>query len=103
LKKLLYFCSFALFLALSPLPAVYYRLLRFLITIAAILVVKDEWNKQYSVGIWLVLFATIAFIFNPILPVHLYNRITWLSIDVMSALVFMLKASIYTSGVKKDN
>lgn len=100
MKTLLYSCSVALFLALVPMPLLYYRLLRFLVTIAALLVTKHEWEKRYAVGIWLIVFASIAIFFNPVLPVYLYSRNLWLSIDILCALIFMIKATLYSQTPK---
>jgi hypothetical protein len=100
MKSLLYFCCIALFLALAPLPSFYYRILRFLVTIAALLVAKHEWEKEYAVGIWLIIFVAIAVLFNPVLPVYLYNRSLWISIDILCGLIFMVKASLYSKSPK---
>jgi hypothetical protein len=93
-KTLLNTCTIALLIALAPLPAFYYKLLRFLITIGALLVVKEEWEKQNAVGIWLIVFAAIAILFNPLFPVYLYSRSLWAIIDILCALLFMIKASM---------
>ena len=95
MKTLLYACCAALFLALAPLPSFYYRLLRILVTIASLLVVKNEWEKEYAIGIWLILFAAIALLFNPLFPIYLYNRSIWASIDILCALIFMIKGSMF--------
>jgi hypothetical protein len=100
MKTLLFSCCVALFLALAPLPSLYYHLLRFLVTIAALLVAKHEWEKEYAVGIWLIIFAAIAVLFNPVFPVYLYSRSLWASIDILCALIFMIKATLYPKSPK---
>tara|TARA_Y100001970_G_C14145955_1_gene809826 strand:- start:1056 stop:1424 length:369 start_codon:yes stop_codon:yes gene_type:complete len=44
-----------------------------------------------SLGIWL-LYAGIAILFNPILPVYLHNKGIWVVLDIMTAAAFMWAA-----------
>ena len=72
-------------LAIPNLPYGYYILLRWAVTAIAIILIFQllELNNTS----WILIFGTIAFIFNPIIPVHL-DKGTWVIIDLISALVF---------------
>ena len=39
---------------------------------------------------WLLIFILIAFLFNPIIPVYLLNKLYWIPIDIISGVFFLL-------------
>ncbi|WP_175615437.1 DUF6804 family protein [Piscibacillus halophilus] len=57
------------------------------------LVTKEVISKQLK-NIFLVIFVGIAFLFNPIIPVYLYDIGTWRLIDLVVALVLFFKPII---------
>ncbi len=67
-----------LFLAVLPLGSAYYDLLRFVVSIAAAI---NIFRGSY-------LFIPILILFNPIMPVYLYDKAVWSIIDIISGLVF---------------
>ncbi len=73
-----------LLLALAPLPHGFYVLLRWVVCISAVLFLVHLLNSG-SPLVWV--FGLVAVFFNPIVPVHL-SRSAWLSIDVVTALLF---------------
>lgn len=77
----------ALLAALASWPYGYYQLLRVVVTVAAVVICVMEFQRGRSVTGWIVAFALVAAIFNPIAPVHL-DRETWAVIDVGVAGMF---------------
>ena len=76
-------------------PYAYYGLLRWIILISSIIV---AWNFHKSqISSWVFIFGAIAFLFNPIMPIHL-NKQSWISIDFISSILFFLA----TYSVKKS-
>ena len=63
--------SVLLFLALFPLPYGFYVLLRFVVCGAAALLTYHEYRMCGRVSGWALALATVALMFNPIVPVHL--------------------------------
>lgn len=77
-----------LVLAIIPTwPYGYYILLRWGIFISSIIVAYTFYNSKLPA--WTFIFGAIAFLFNPIFPIHL-TRATWTPIDLIGASLFFL-------------
>ena len=90
MKQLSLVCAGALLLTFASLPIGYYTFLRILITIGAGVIVFDELKN--GIGFWTIIFGLIAILFNPIIPVYLGSKSAWLPIDIVVAIVFIVKA-----------
>jgi hypothetical protein len=86
--------------AVAPLPYVYYQFLRWIVCgVAVFVAVKTyQWGKGWATS----LFAIIAVLFNPIVPIHLTKEI-WMPIDLACALLFGLSILFLSSNVKTRN
>lgn len=79
--------SVMLFIAILPLPYGYYQLLRFAICgIGAFIAYRAYELKRRS---WVWIMGIIAFLFNPLIPVHL-DKATWSFIDFIVAIIFLV-------------
>jgi hypothetical protein len=87
MKIAVLFCSGCLLLALASLPIGYYTFLRILITLVAVIVTVNEYKK--GINLWVVLFGLTAILFNPIVPIYLYDKSIWAPIDALSAILFL--------------
>lgn len=76
-----------LLLAIAPLPIGYYTFLRIAITLATVLLILDSYKGQ--VNIWSMVFGIIAILFNPIIPIYLYQKDKWMPIDIGTAVIFL--------------
>lgn len=76
-----------LVIALLSLPYGYYTFLRIAVTGWALFLVWFEYEERSIFTPWLIGFALIVGLFNPIIPVHL-DRDTWRIIDVAAAAFF---------------
>lgn len=85
-------CAILLFSAVFYLPISYYRFLRVIIFIGALLVVYKN-RKEWL--FWSVLFSIIAILFNPILPIYLYKRSIWMPIDIIVGILFLIDGFLY--------
>ncbi|MFT6841910.1 MAG: hypothetical protein ACJASR_000673 [Psychroserpens sp.] len=88
-------CSLVLLIALFPLPTVFYTFLRIFIFIGAIIV----GIKVRKTTFILLSFALIAYLFNPIVPIYLFQKSIWFPVDILSALLFAMHA-FYTRTAK---
>jgi hypothetical protein len=75
-------------MALVPMPYGFYTLLRLVVTIAAALVAY-VWLRRDRSSLVPFAFGGVAFLFNPLIPVHL-SRTAWAPIDVAVAAAFLL-------------
>lgn len=90
-----------LLLAIAPLPIGYYTFLRIATTIAAVVLIVDSYKGQ--VNIWSIVFGIIAILFNPIIPIYLYQKDKWMPIDIGAAALFVGYAIWYKSPQINQN
>ena len=74
-----------LLVALGQHPYGYYTFMRWVVTIAAVVVASVGWHSIVQWTTWP--FVGIAMLFNPLVPVYL-DRATWRPIDVICAVSF---------------
>ena len=100
MKALLLICSGLLLLALADLPIGYYTFLRIVVTIGAVVVVISEFEN--GINFWALLFGLIAVIFNPLIPVYLNDKDAWMPIDIIVAILFLIKSLTLKKVVEDD-
>ncbi|HOJ36866.1 MAG TPA: hypothetical protein PLI27_01225 [Ignavibacteriales bacterium] len=69
LKIIFLFSAAMLFLGIFNQPTVFYKYLRFIITVGALVGIYNEFDKNSY--FWIISFLIIAVLFNPIFPVYL--------------------------------
>jgi hypothetical protein len=89
MKTFLLICSSLLFLGVANMPIGYYNFLRIMVTIGAVLIIIQELKD--GTGMWVVIFGIVAVLFNPLIPVYLGKKENWLLIDLISAVLFLVK------------
>ncbi|NLR90770.1 DUF6804 family protein [Flammeovirga agarivorans] len=80
-----------LLLAVFSLPLEFYTFLRILVSVAAIAGIYYEINhydKNFTVRL-IVVFVFILLTFNPFIPLHLNDKMSWVVIDVIAAIFFI--------------
>ena len=93
LKKELYWgvpCIVLLF-ALGRMPSWYYELLRLVIFVASIYFVVQHNNKT-GTELFTILFSLSAIIYNPIIPIYLYDKGLWMVINLLTIFLFAMGA-----------
>jgi hypothetical protein len=97
-KTLLLICTGLLFIALADLPIGYYTLLRIVVTIGAVSVIVTEFEN--GINFWIIVFGIIAIVFNPLIPIYLNNKDIWMPIDILAAILFLIKS--FTNKIKAN-
>ena len=92
MKTLLLICAGLLFIGLIDLPIGYYTLLRIVVTIGSVAVLVKEFEN--GLNFWVFTFGLIAILFNPLIPVYLNNKLAWMSIDIICAIIFVIKSFV---------
>ena len=95
IQLVFYVCAVLLFISILRMPSGYYDFLRFAVTTGAALAIIFELKKGFN-G-WIVAFALLAILFNPIEPIYLYKKSTWVIIDFVAGLTFLIR------GLKVEN
>jgi len=80
-----------LLVALGDHPYGYYTFLRWVVFMAACLVAWVAWESEVQPATFV--FAAVAVLFNPLVPVYL-DKSTWAPIDVVCAVLFALSLSL---------
>lgn len=90
MKILLPTCAILLFIGLFDLPIGFYTLLRIVVTIGSVAVIVSEFDNVFN--FWVVSFGLIAILFNPLIPIHLNAKSTWMAIDIITGILFIIKS-----------
>jgi len=88
-----------LLIALLNLPIGYFTFLRILIFAGAIWVAIDNLKIIH----WLLIFILIAILFNPIIPIYLYQKYIWIPIDISCAILFLIEAFVFKKPKDENN
>lgn len=83
-----------LLLGIADMPSGYYTLLRIYVCLFSVLIAYNSYEKN-GVNLTVILFGAIALLFNPIIPVYLYDKEIWIIIDIVCAVLFIIKGLIY--------
>ena len=100
MKAIFLICAGLLLLALASLPIGYYTFLRIIITIVAGSIVVTEFKN--GINFWVITFGFIAIIFNPLIPVYLGNQNKWLPIEIITAILFIIKSFKNKNSERKN-
>lgn len=73
-------------------PYGFYQFLRLTIFITAAIIAWGFYKSSLTPWAWV--FGSVAFLFNPLIPIHL-NKSSWVPIDLISAILFFLAAYSY--------
>ena len=68
-------------------PYGYYILLRWVVTIVALLVLWTAYNQKQRDWVWRM--GAVAIVFNPIIPIY-FDKVIWQIIDFFVAIFFVL-------------
>ena len=93
MKNLWYVAAGLLFLGALSLPSGYYDLLRWFIFGVALFAAYSNFESEQTS--WSIAFTVIALIFNPFVPLYLYDKFIWAVIDVGAGLAFIFNARIF--------
>jgi hypothetical protein len=89
-----------LFGALAKWPYGYYQLLRFIVCGVSVYVAFMGYNWHKIWVAWL--FGFIAFLFNPLIPIHL-SREVWQPIDIICGTLFIIVVFVLEKSSKKED
>lgn len=93
-------CILLVVSAIVNLSTEYYYILRFVIfIISAVYVrelvirnkifIKNNYTRSLVKNSYLIIFIIIAILYNPLVPIHFGDKITWETIDILTALIFL--------------
>lgn len=80
-----------LLLAMADMPSGYYVFMRIVVCLVSTIIAYGSYKEHDSLNGGAILFGLMAIIFNPIIPVYLYDREIWMPIDIIGAIIFVVK------------
>jgi hypothetical protein len=90
MKGLLIIAAGALVLGAFNLPIGYYTFLRILVCATCINILITDYKGE--IGPTQIIFGIMAIFFNPLIPIYLHDKAIWKVIDLVAAVVFVVKA-----------
>ncbi|MFV0506889.1 MAG: DUF6804 family protein [Bacteroidales bacterium] len=99
MKVILLICASLLFLSIANLPIGYFTFLRIVVTMGALYGIITEYKEE--INFWVIAFALVTILFNPILPIHLNDKSLWIPIDLTAGLLFGVKFFQVNNNSKK--
>ena len=73
-------------IGILPMPIGYYTLSRLVVCAAAIYFALNFYKKKDNTNLWI--FGFIAVLYNPIIPVYLYEKAIWIVINLITIFLF---------------
>lgn len=80
-----------LLIGLADLPIGYYTIVRIVVCFVSCLSCYWSYKSDGKVGIATVVYALLAVIFNPVVPVYLHDKEIWTIIDLVAVVLLGLK------------
>lgn len=90
MKVIWYIAAGMLFLGAVSMPSGYYDLLRFAICGAGAFAAFTNYEDNNQ-G-WAIAFGIIALIFNPFIPLYIYDKFTWMVLDIIAGILFIINS-----------
>ncbi len=92
----LFLVALLLFIAIVDLPYGYYKILRVIVSLAALVMLAYEYRSRNFV-FFIYLFLILIF-FNPLIPIYL-DKSTWQVLDPLAGLYFLIRAFAYNPEI----
>ena len=80
-----------LLIGLADLPTGFYTLVRIVVCIVSALCSYWSYMTDEKVGIGTVVYALLAILFNPIIPIYFHDKGTWMVMDIIAAVLLVAK------------
>jgi hypothetical protein len=87
MKIICIICAAVAIIGCFEMPIGYYTFLRIILTIGAVLIILKEIQKD--VNLLGIAFIIVAVLFNPIVPIYLYQKSFWMPIDLVTGVLFL--------------
>jgi len=75
-----------------PMPYGYYTLSRLVVCSCSIYFAHRLYVQSKSTLIWI--FGVIAVLYNPLVPIHLYQKEIWIVVNILTSAVFFFKRAV---------
>jgi len=73
-------------IGILPMPIGYYTLSRLVVCASALYFAISFYKKKDNTNLWI--FGFIAILYNPIIPVYLYEKAIWIIVNLITIFLF---------------
>jgi len=73
-------------IGILPLPIGYYTLSRLVVCGCALYFAHKFYKKNNNTNLWI--FGFIAVLYNPVVPIYLYEKFIWIIVNIITILIF---------------
>lgn len=80
-----------LLIGLADLPTGYYTLVRIVVCLVSCFSCYLSYKSDGKIGVVTVVYAFLALLFNPIIPIYLNDKDTWAVIDIVAAILLTIR------------
>ncbi len=80
-----------LLIGLADLPTGYYTIVRIVVCLVSCLSCYSSYCRDRKIGIATLVYAALALLFNPIIPIYLQDKEVWTVIDIVAAILLGIK------------
>lgn len=102
MRALFTICATCCFIAIFNLPISYYTFLRILVSIGSIAAIYHLMHTKPKANVWAIVFVLILILFNPIYPIYLYKKASWIPLDIVTGILFLLLSFIKNKKKLKE-
>jgi hypothetical protein len=85
----------AMAIGILPMPYGYYNLSRIIVCGCSLFFVYNSHLQKDTTFLWI--FGFFAALYNPIIPIHLYDKELWMVVNLVTGITFFLKRDILNS------
>ena len=76
-------------IGIFPMPYGYYNLSRIVVCACSIYFAYNLYKDDDMTFVWI--FGFLSVLYNPIIPIHLYEKQIWIVVNILTALLFITK------------
>lgn len=80
-----------LLIGLADLPTGYYTLVRIIVCLVSCLSCYWSYKRDGKIGVATAIYALLALLFNPFIPIYLHDKDTWAVIDIAAAVLLAIR------------
>lgn len=91
-----------LLIGIADMPIGYYSFLRIVVCLSSGVIAYGSYSLEEKINFGAALFGIIALLFNPIFPIYLQDKELWTTIDILSAISFIVAGIYLNKKLKED-
>ena len=84
-----------------PMPYGFYNLSRIVVCGCSLYYAYQFFQNKDNTFVWI--FGFLAVLYNPIIPVYLYEKEIWMVVNIITAIIFFIKGNAIDKSLENKN